>query len=136
MYKFAHIRNYLLFPIILFLTLFLFYGCTKIDTHIGDNVNSNDISVITNKFFETSVNTNPITLTIINEIKKRNTKNEFVTAFAKNNGYPVWDKAIIKTRRRESNITSFANSVPTNDSFALIPFVLADSNFVNGYIFC
>jgi hypothetical protein len=135
MQKLLQFKNYKVLLSITLLTTILFYACTKIDTRQNEVEIADNKNEVTNRFFETPASTSTTILKIVNEIKNRNAKNEFVTNFAENNGYPVWDKAILKTKKRESGNTSFANTVGINDTFALIPFVLLDSNFVNGYIF-
>ncbi|MCP9752130.1 hypothetical protein EGI32_14275 [Ferruginibacter sp. HRS2-29] len=66
-------------------------------------------------------------------MRRRNDKKEFVNDFSEKNGYPHWDKAIFKTIH--TDIQSFAgNLTGDDDTLAYIPLVLADSNYVNGYL--
>jgi hypothetical protein len=78
-------------------------------------------------------NTDPLVLRIVNDIKIRNEHKEFTTDFAKQYGYPIWDKVIIKLPN--NNVQSFGgNSVTSNDTTLLIPFALSNQNSVNGFI--
>ncbi|PWV55536.1 hypothetical protein [Chitinophaga sp. S165] len=48
-------------------------------------------------FFDSSGVTNPEVLAILNEIKRQNQEKNFLRYFVDNNGYPVWNKAIVPT---------------------------------------
>ncbi len=117
--------------ILLLCTCSLFYtGCKKLDISHEPNENA---SKQTQSFFRVPPNTEPIVLKIIDEIKKRNNKKEFVSDFAVNNGYPIWDKAILGNKRNKGNSSSFSGG-NASDTLVFIPFVIANQSLVNGYI--
>lgn len=121
---------FLLFAFLLSFSI-TFNSCKKDDTTI-DPV-EREQAAISSKFFSVKADTYPVVKRIVAEIIKRNNSKEFVTGFAAKNGYPVWDKAIIKMAKNK-NPQSFANTAATNDTLVFIPLVMPDSNTVNGYI--
>ncbi|MBN8834138.1 MAG: hypothetical protein ABS68_02555 [Niastella sp. SCN 39-18] len=101
------------------------------DTGFSENTKD-----ITAKFFQTTSAPNATVQRVMEEIKKRNEEKEFITQFAKENGYPVWNKVIIGTSIQQNNETSFINnnSNAEIDTTILIPFVLVGENTVEGFI--
>ncbi len=89
---------------------------------------------ITQKFFTIPSKTDPSILKVINEIKKRNNNKEFITAFVKQHGYPVWNKVLIGKNIKPRYENSFTNAVNDSSIIAYIPYVLEDSTKINGYI--
>lgn len=76
---------------------------------------------INEKFFLQTGIANPVTLLVLNEIKRRNDSKEFVSEFSQSCGLPVWGKALIV-------------SSPKQDTVIYIPFVLEKTRFINGFI--
>ncbi len=70
----------------------------------------------------------------MNEIKRRNNEKEFVNSFAKNIGYPVWDKAIVSSNHKNPQQSGFTNVVNEDTSFVYIPLVIENDVAINGYI--
>ncbi len=101
--------------------------------YTGFSENTKDITA---KFFQTTSAPNATVQRVMEEIKKRNEEKEFITQFAKENGYPVWNKVIIGTSIQQNNETSFINnnSNAEIDTTILIPFVLVGENTVEGFI--
>jgi len=89
---------------------------------------------ITQKFFTIPSKTDPSILKIISEINKRNNNKEFITAFVKQHGYPVWNKVLIGKNIKPRYENSFTNAVNDSSLIAYIPYVLEDSTKINGYI--
>lgn len=117
----------------LFAVVFFILSCKK---EISDYAKP-DVSV-SEKFFAHSLKTDKIILRVIDEIKNRNNKNQFVADFAILNGFPVWDKPIISyPSAKASTVSSFVNAnieEPIADTFAYIPIVPENSDKVNGFI--
>ena len=67
--------------------LTLLNSCTKIEIKANDD--SATIEETTNRFFKTPPNTDQIVLKVLEEIKSRNNKKEFVSYFGNNIGFPV-----------------------------------------------
>ncbi|MBK8710449.1 MAG: hypothetical protein IPL97_00980 [Niastella sp.] len=113
------------------LSVLLFAACKKMDTGFSESTKD-----ITAKFFQTTSAPNATVQRVMAEIKKLNEKKEFITQFAKENGYPVWNKVIIGTSNQQNNETSFINnnSNAEIDTTILIPFVLVGENTVEGFI--
>jgi hypothetical protein len=94
---------------------------------------------ISEKFFAHSGKTEKIILSVIDEIRNRNNKREFVSNFAIKNGLPIWDKPIISYPVAKSNFSnSFSQSnieeTVATDTFVYVPIVLEDGDKVNGFI--
>ncbi len=116
--------------LLLLVIIFLIFGCTKMKSN-SDELSSLNIGN-SKEFFKIPPSTDPLVLRVINDIKIRNEKKEFVNDFASKYGYPVWDKVIIKVSK--NNAQSFANNLNENDTTLLIPFALVNQNKVNGFI--
>ena len=91
---------------------------------------------ISEKFFTHESSTNKIVLRVIDEIKRRNNKSEFVSKFAICNGYPIWNKAIISSSSNQFSKESSTNNLENtqNDTFAYFPLVIENSDKINGFI--
>jgi hypothetical protein len=103
----------------LVVTAICFFGfsCTKPEQEENSITKSN--SRLSEKFFSYS-GTNPEMMAFINEIQKQNEQKNFLKFFVENNGYPIWDKSVIKTS--------------TKGTFAIIPLVLNNVSETNGFI--
>jgi|GEM_PF-2248369 len=94
---------------------------------------------ISEKFFAHSGKTEKIILSVIDEIRNRNNKKEFVSNFAIKNGLPIWNKPIISYPAAKSNFSnSFSQSnieeTDATDTFVYVPIVLEYGDKVNGFI--
>ncbi|HAO05239.1 MAG: hypothetical protein KA121_09240 [Ferruginibacter sp.] len=91
---------------------------------------------VANKFFALPSGTNTSVVRVMNEIKKRNERKEFVTKFATQNGYPVWNKVLMGTSQKQYAHASLAgNSLDgVTDTTILIPFVMEGELLVKGFI--
>jgi hypothetical protein len=132
MRKLQEKKNFKLLLLMCFTISINFWSCTKID--INKNSDSKDKIKNVNDFFKIPQNTEPMVLRVIDEIKNRNNKKEFISSFANEIGFPVWDKAIITITNGVSNNLNFANSSTPIDTFVYIPFVIDNSISINGYI--
>jgi hypothetical protein len=119
-------------------SIILYWGCKKIDTVI--NLETPPILKIPENFFVTPPNTSKLVKRIIENIKVRNNNKEFITNFANEFGYPVWDKILETTTRHASHGnggSSFGgnggSSSNNNDTIILIPFVLENGTTINGF---
>ncbi len=134
MQNFLQRKSYKILLLPFLVSLIFFISCAKLDTKL--DMQNENIAVATTKFFKVPSTTDPLTLKVINEIKTRNDKKEFVSSFAVMNGYPVWDKALILVDKSKHQ-TSFSNSgdgSSINDTIFLIPLVLINETKVNGFI--
>jgi hypothetical protein len=106
---------------LIIMSLFLaFFSCKKTDkTFIEEKVTSE--REVSSKFFSIEENVDPIAMKILNEIKFRDESKPFVNSFAKINGFPIWEKALISTNANK-------------DTVVYIPLVLNKTRFTNGYI--
>ena len=91
---------------------------------------------VANKFFAVPSGTNASVARVMNEIKKRNERKEFVNKFATQNGYPVWNKVLMGTSQKQYAHASLAgNSLDgVTDTTILIPFVMEGEFSVKGFI--
>lgn len=102
------------------LILGLFYSCQKMQ--LAPNTNSIlEKNKITQEFFTTSDAIEPIISRVYNEIKQRNSLHEFVSEFAKSNGFPRWNGSLIKV-------------VGDRDTIVIVPLVLRNLKYTNGFI--
>ena len=90
----------------------------------------------TEKFFTVPSGTNAQVLRVMDEIKKRNNRKEFVTQFAASNGYPVWNKVLMGTSQKQyANASLSGNNLDgVTDTTILIPFVMEGEFSVKGFI--
>ena len=114
-----------------FTAIIAFVSCKK---ELSFNLNNK--FKISEKFFNNPHSTNKIVLRVIDEIKKRNDKNEFVSEFAISNGYPIWDKPVISIPSNQSYKVNSINNVEISqtDTFAYFPIVIENSDQINGFI--
>lgn len=107
--------------------LILFISCKKIDSIQEDKLsNSNEIA---NKFFNTHRTSDPKEAALVNYLKNRNIKENFVEGIVNRIGYPRWDKAFQFPNKTKSNAST--NLVGDSTSIYHIPFVRDSQNFVN-----
>lgn len=91
---------------------------------------------ISKKFFNVPANVSAAVRLSADAMKYRNSKSEFVKAFIKNNGFPVWDKAIVTVHQMPSTSASFTGSANLNsrDSIIIIPIVPEGARYVSGFV--
>ena len=108
---------------------FLQLNCKKEDVY---NAKPN----VEDKFFTIPSGTNASVMRVINEIKRRNNVKEFVTKFAAQNGFPVWNKVLMATSQKQyANASLYGNSLDgVTDTTILIPFVMEGEFSVKGFI--
>ncbi|WP_255154772.1 hypothetical protein [Ferruginibacter sp. HRS2-29] len=121
------LKKYGLFSALI-LTIFIF-SCKKTDF----SYNKVDRSA-TELFFRVPSNINPSIKRVADEMRRRNEITEYITDFARNNGYPVWDKAIIKLKMPKAGGRGGGGNMIIPDTIICVPFVQQDSLFVNGYL--
>lgn len=119
------------------LSTFFYFGCTKFD--FSPELNRTNDKLNPSDFFVAKSPSKPATQKVINFLKLRNETKEFVTKFANDNGYPVWNKTLEINAPHKSNgeiyQSSFSNiSGNNNDTIVYIPIVLSGQNAVNGFI--
>jgi len=108
---------------------FLQLNCKKEDVY---NAKPN----VEDKFFAIPSGTNASVMRVINKIKRRNNVKEFVTKFAAQNGFPVWNKVLMATSQKQyANASLYGNSLDgVTDTTILIPFVMEGEFSVKGFI--
>lgn len=100
-------------------------------------------------FFSLPANTSAITVRIAEIIKKQNAMFHFVNNLALKHGLPVWNKAkiqlpktgavasIVHGTTNTTNTTNNTNNTNNGeDTVVLIPLVLQNTEFVNGFLAC
>jgi hypothetical protein len=127
------IRRHLFYLTAFLLGIIILNSCTKINTDkLQSDIPINKID-ISEKFFYSSQKTDATVKRVLENLKQRNDKYEFVENFVMENGYPIWNKAVISTKTRSYN--SVTNSVNgQTDTIIQIPLVLPNTNKVNGFI--
>ena len=120
------------------LVLLLQQSCKKTknilpETAIEQVKENEQQQTITEKFFKLPANTGSAVQRVADEFKKQNNSKEFITAFAKKEGFAAWDKALVSIGKRKPG--HLASGVESNgDTTVIIPLVVTDSNYVRGFI--
>jgi hypothetical protein len=112
-----------------------YFGCKKLDT--SQDLEKTNLTNSSNDFFKIPPNTSPLVNRIIENIRSRNNKKEFVNSFANNYGLPVWNKVLeLGIKKKNNNLSSFgaSNVTNSNDTIIFIPLVQYNQTFVNGFI--
>jgi hypothetical protein len=106
-------------------------ACRKADQPVSVNNTFLADTTITQQFFSIPVAADPVVQAIAKEIERRNGSKEFITEFAKNKGFAVWDKAILSFPKAKAG-SNFGNTAA--DSLVYIPLVLQNTAVTNGFI--
>jgi hypothetical protein len=117
-----------------FISGIFMWGCAKIDTQHAEEINN---ATNSKDFFYTPANTDANVLKVIENIKARNSKAEFVSKFGEQFGYPVWNKVLeTHVKHTSGNISSFGggSAAVSYDTIIIIPFALNNQPTVNGFI--
>ncbi len=110
----------------------LILSCKKNDLTTKE-ISVEDISLVTSKFFKTTPNTAVIVQRVIEDIKARNNKKEFIYSFATTKGFAIWDKVVMFSPIKLANHRP-SNSSEITDTIVFIPIVLNGGSTVNGFI--
>ncbi len=84
---------------ILLLLSFLSFSCKKFDPS-PKPPESIDIQGVTSKFFKTTSNTSELVKRVVEDIRARNFKKEFIYSFAKTKGFAIWDKVVVLSSKK------------------------------------
>lgn len=122
--------------VLIILVVVTFFSCTKIGVYRNDEITEERI---TNRFFNLPENVSSLVKQIADTLKKQNIHYHFINQLINEEGYALWDKAIIDKGYSKKIITSAVatagNSTPNYD-VVLIPLVLDNSNYVNSFLIC
>jgi hypothetical protein len=118
--------------LLLFSLFFVHQSCTKINTDVPRKLALTDAEV-TQKFFNVPANAPLAAKRLSIELKRRNDSLEFVREFVKNNGYPVWAKAMLPVEHPVTN-TSFSDNVAAEDTVIIVPVVPQGQAVVGSFI--
>ncbi len=106
----------------------LFLACSKTEIAPQEPDTKEQIS---SKFFDAPSDTDPSIRKVVSRLKEMNSRHEYISSFAKLNGYPVWNKVLAVVAKNQTQ--SFASSLG-KDTVAFIPLVLDNATEVNGFI--
>ncbi|MFT3950217.1 MAG: hypothetical protein QM763_24845 [Agriterribacter sp.] len=128
----AHIktRTYFLLIFLLVISVSLFYACKKMDFA--------SISKTTpvEKFFAIPANTPAPVIKVAEALKRQNDIGGFIPAFARKEGYPIWNKSVIQERHITPNLSNRdGEGASEQATLVFTPIVQQDSNKVNGFLF-
>jgi hypothetical protein len=133
------VNRTVLLCLVLFSFMLLQQSCKK--TEIGVIENTVDNTAKTEQFFKLPANANSALQKVVNELKKQNSNNGFITEFITKEGFAIWDKATILVK--PDDVAAVPNSgtplSPTSlsglkDTTIFIPLVLDNANYVNAFI--
>ncbi|MGG9961875.1 hypothetical protein [Ferruginibacter sp. SUN106] len=91
---------------------------------------------VTEHFFALPANASSAVKRVAVQMRKQNSNKEFITSFVKNNGFVIWDKAIISVGKPKVSTGHLGeNNVENNaDTIVILPLVQADSVYVGGFL--
>ena len=116
-----------LLAIVLFALIFSFISCKKMDTiSPTQTLNTNALE---EKFFNSHRTADPTEKTLIEYLKRVNTKDKFIEQTVKQIGFPRWDKAIANAKKKRT--LNSQNLLDDSTQTFYIPFVRDSQNFVN-----
>jgi hypothetical protein len=122
--------------LLLFSFFFIHQSCTKINTDVSVSPALTNAE-ITQKFFALPANAPFAVKRAAAEMKKRNDDNEYIVKFAKENGYPIWSKAIV-SYNENAPATNFSgtssNIAGAEDTTVILPLVPAGIQMVTGFV--
>ena len=107
----------------------LYVSCKKTDKVLATKEKITDNS-IAEKFFEMHRTNDPVEKKIVEFIKRKNEKLNFIDQTIQQIGYPRWDKAFTKSKNIKT-VSSSANLTGDSCDTYYIPFVRDTQNFVN-----
>lgn len=109
------------------ITLITSLSCQK---KIEFNEAATEYSNIETRFFNLLPNADPMLQKVANDLKKKERTKPFIRNWVKNNGYPLWNKAIVV----KGNTDNAGRTSSNTDSFAIIPFSIPGSNAVRSVL--
>lgn len=119
--------------VVFLLFCFGYPSCTKLDTGAG-RLQYDDAAVM-QKFLAIPVNAPTALARVSKELTVRDGKEAFIVRFARQNGFPVWNKVKLQfPAPRFTRVDSIVYNAAAGDTVVIIPFVLQDSNTVSGFI--
>lgn len=120
--------------LLLFSLFFIHQSCTKINTDVSGKLVLTDAEVA-QKFFNMPANAPVAIRRAVDEMKKRNSQSkEFVKAFVKKNGYPIWDKATVAAGTSITTKINSSSATQEGDTLVVVPVLQDSSNVVKSFI--
>jgi hypothetical protein len=123
-----NIRNYLLLPVV----IFIFYSCRKFE------IAKSNKEAVAEHFFDLPANTNAVVKRVAQKLELANKSNEFVSAITSKQGYAVWNKALIKVKKKNAanSFDKRTNSIEqSNDTTIYIPLTMENASHVNSFLY-
>jgi hypothetical protein len=119
--------------LLLFSLFFVHQSCTKIDTDAPAKLALTDAEV-TQKFFALPANAPVAVRRAVDEMKKRNSQStEFVKAFVRKNGYPLWDKVTVAVGT-DIDTRATSSAMQEGDTLIVVPVLQDSSSVVKSFI--
>jgi hypothetical protein len=119
--------------LLLFSLFFIHQSCTKINTDVPAKPALTDAEV-TQKFFALPANAPVAVRRAVAEMEKKNKTSEFVNAFIRNNGYPLWDKATIAPGTGIITKADTSSATQEGDTLVVVPVLQDSSSVVKSFI--
>src|SRR5687768_4900159 len=110
----------------LFILLSVFLACRKFD---NPGISSSN-KALAEKFLRLPSGTLPETKRVTETLRQLNNKTGFLSTIAKQQGFAVWDKAVVK-KINISNRQGIARTENSEDTIIYIPLVIENENRVN-----
>jgi hypothetical protein len=119
-----------LWTFIVGIVLTLYSACRKTDQTPEQQALTPKQCEIESKFFNTNRTTDPTEKALVDFLKRKNEKENFVEKTVKQIGYPIWEKTMaVKTL--DNNASIIQNNYPDSINIYYIPFVRDTQNYVN-----
>jgi hypothetical protein len=119
--------------LLLFSFFIIHQSCTKADTLASTGHGLTDAAV-TQKFFALPANASLAVKRAAAEMQKRNATSEFVAAFVKKNGYPLWDKATVVAGTGIATKANSSSATQEGDTLVVVPVLQDSSSTVKSFI--
>ncbi len=133
-------RKFIFGKALLFSGLFYFIFFTQQSCKKTDLVSSVQEEVkqerTVGEFFKLPASASPVLQRVAKELERQNGIKPFLTEFILKDGFPVWEKASIETKRLKSKANSISgfNGDGLSDTTVFIPLVINSEKYVHGFI--
>ncbi len=105
----------------------LLFSCRKVELYAPDYQT-------TERFFQIPANTKPDVRRVADEMKRQNAKSPFITKVTSEYGFALWNKSKVTIEKQQTSNAQKGAEENSTDTIVLIPLVLPDNSFVNGFI--
>lgn len=113
------------------------FSCRKEYSHAPvtiDSIPQSQTGKVSQQFFNSHLSSDENIIAVRNNILRQNQQKPFIDQFVKFAGYPIWDRAVIKTIGENSTATSNSSRGITNGKIIFMPLALDTQHRVNAVL--